>query len=306
MDSAMSSPVTQIAAPFAAGLAGSRGGGAGVNAALNTAQFLQRQAADKRIRELFAEQQPYSEPGQNVAAAAAGSTPKAATRVGSYIDNLNRTVAQGGMAALGPAMRAMTSLHNTTTRYEQPQVDEGNIIQGGAVTGIAPAQAAKLDQDRKYNQSRTDLNRERIQEVAARTGLTEQKVTTEGVRRSEMRTRIEKIQAETDKIINKVETEGRGVEGLTLQLDRVKEAMNDPETTPEAMEKLLRIESQILDRLEAQHKATEAKDPTEEGATESDPSLAKTVPSHKSEGMQATKTGQVYDYVPGQGLRPRG
>ena len=200
MDGAMGSPVAQIGMPLAAGYAGSRGGAGGVNAALNTSQYMMRQAADKRVREMFGEMGPYDDPSQSVTAAGAGTTPPEATRVGDYMDQLSNLGAAGGMAAMPTVVRGLTSLHNTTTKYEQPDfdIDQGNILntRTGDVSGIAPAQQAALDETERYNTSRMDVNTARISELGSREELTGERVDTEVSKQELSSALIQKIEAE--------------------------------------------------------------------------------------------------------------
>ena len=323
MDSAMSSPITQLAAPAAAGYIGTRpGGSGGVSSALNTSQYLMRQAADQRVREMFDEMGNYEEPSQDVTAAGAGQTPREASRVADYMDMMNKSVAAGGLAAFPAATRGMTSMHNTLTRYEQPRevsagsslmdsgggvlgtapqtvIDEGNIIQGGEVTGMAPAQAAELQEAGRYNDAR-------IQELGARTDLGGERSLTEQSKRSLNAARVSKLVTETQDIINGVETGGRNKEGLSLQLDRVNEALNDATLIEggEHEKKLLVLRGHLIDRMNAQFQADEATkgDSTEEGSGTT-VAEGETVASHERTGLKTSPTGQVWNYVNGA-LRP--
>jgi hypothetical protein len=278
-----------------------------------------RQAADKRVRDFFGEQGPYSEPGQEVNAAGAGTTPPEASRVGDYMDQLNALGAQGGMAAMPTVVRGLTSMNNTLTKYEQPREVDGSLMSSsGEVLGTAPVRDPYRQGDgniystttgesavsaaevarQAQNQPYADI---RVSELGARKGLADERSATERSKQAFSEAKISKILAEIEAGFQK----GGGREGATLQLDRLYGLLNNPEATEESKGRIWKWITRIESAQASMKQADEATkgDGTEEGSA-SNTAEGTTVASHKT-GLQTSQTGQVYDYVPGQGLRPR-
>jgi len=258
--------------------------------------------------------------GANVTAASAGSTPPDIDQIQSTMNLAKQTVAAGGMKTIPSFLSAATRLADMATKYEQPVKVDGSLMsRGGEVLGTAPvrdpyrvqggnvldtttgeasmAPAQQADLARK-----TRLDNTRIQEILGRDKLNTKRGTTEDLR-------AQKMEVEIQRIVDEIAAGSSefSKEGITSQLTRINDLEANPETTEEQKQLLLKAKEGLLERLAAMYEATQ------EGASDNDPDSAEgntvaeggMVPSHSGSGLRATKTGQVYDYVPGQGLRPR-